>query len=410
MQTDILIIGGGFAGLGVASQICTNSDLKVTLLEKGEIGDESKTSSVTFMNTLNEFNLNSAILQPYTKYSFRSESGLSACYETSKPILALINYRKASEILLKKAMLGNFELYEKTPAINFSVDGEEIVVATQEHVLSTKILVDATGNAFFCGKKLEMKLPSFFQHSYGYAFKNSDIKLFNDFCLFGGDHSPGGGWFYPGKDGIAKFGTCVGSKNPNFPENTLKDYLKYLIKYFKPYNSALKNAQTLRVEKGTIPIGCSKKLVNGRVMFIGDSAGMATPWGSEGLRPALETSILCAKSIINAFENEKYFDSNILEYQNQWNNFNKKVYNANISWSKVKYKLGNSGWDAIIKKYHDDDVENVINRIKTGESINITKLIKIKLLLMKLNLNSFFGEMNYESRQKNNYKEKSDKN
>lgn len=395
MQTDVLIIGGGFAGLGVASQICINSDLNVTLLEKGEIGDESKTSSVIFMDTVNEFNLNNAIVQPYTRYSLRSESGLSACYKTSKPILTLIDYKKASEILLKKAMFGDFELYEETPAINFSTKDKEILVYTQSNVFNTKVLIDATGNAFFCGKNLGMELPKFFQHSYGYVFENKDIKLFDDFCLFGGDHSPGGGWFYPNTDGIAKFGTCIGNENPNFPRNTLKTYLKYLIKYFKPYNAVLKNAKTLRVEKGTIPIGCSKKLVNKRILFIGDSAGMATPWGSEGLRPALEASILCAKSVINAFENEKYFDSNILEYQKEWNKYNKKIYNMNMLWSKVKYKLGNNGWDAIIKRYRGNDVEKVINRIRTGEGTNMIKLIKIKLLMMKLNLNSLFGGTDY---------------
>ena len=394
---DVVVVGGGFAGLSVASHLCTSSDLEVILFEKGSVGDPSKTSAASFVDAITKFKLSDSIEQLYRKYVLRSESGLYAYFEIDKPVLALIDYKKACEILVDRAKSRNFELYEKMPVLDFYFkDSNTIEVITPGYTVRTKVLVDATGSSFFCGKKLGLKLPTFFEHAYGYVLESDEIKSFDEFCLFGGEHSPGGGWFYPTANGVAKFGCCVGSHSTNFPEEVLRSNLKYLLETLEPYNHVFKRARVLRVEKGTIPLGPVRNLVYKRVMFVGDSAGMATPWAAEGLRPALEAGKLCAEAIIRAFENEKDFDSYIKLYQHMWNKLCRKIYLSNMRWSKIKYKLNNEGWDSIVKKYQRYDTEKVIKRLKTGEGVTKSKLIKIIILTMKLKLDHILKRSIFE--------------
>jgi len=130
---------------------------------------------------------------------------------------------------------------------------------------------------------------------------------------------------------------------------------------FYPYNEMLAGAKRRRPEFGTIPIEPLKKFVYGRILVVGDAAGQATPWYCEGIRPALESSEICAKAIVKAYENSKFNVKALERYQHLWDAKNRKMYSRFRAWS---YFRSQQEWDNSIRYQASLTPDEMISEIR----------------------------------------------
>ena len=360
---DVVIIGGGFAGLSTALHICNNSDLNVVLVDKGKIGDPSKTSAATFSEVVEKYGLQKFILQDYDTFTIRSELGSLASFSSEAPFLHLLDYENTCKKMLKVAKRGNLEVHDGTEVKNIKTSNS-VSVITNDEVLEADVVIDASGSGFVTAKALGLPRPQFLEHSYGWIMDGCKVENPYELCFFGGKHSTGGGWAYPEGKNKLKFGTAIANTELTFPERELVERMHILRNAFEPYNRIMEDGQIVHIEKGSLPVGYVK-LVHGRICLVGDAAGLVSPWAVEGLRPAVESGEMCAHAIINAFNGS--LDVNKLKlYQEMWNSRYKQAYDGYAKRFTKKFTMDDKGWDSHVRKAKRQRAGIVLRVLKNG--------------------------------------------
>src|SRR4030042_1759427 len=326
---DIIIIGGGIAGLSTALHICKKTDATLLLAERDTIGNPTKTSPFTFPDIVERFHLSDAVLQKYKRFTYRSPTGVVASFAYKNSPFLTLDYQKACNIILNQITKKNkVRVLEKTGALDLKVTKTDIKLTLSDSTnVSCNVLVDASGSSFFVPRILGIKLPTLYSHPYGEFLEGCKIEDPEEMCIFSGNkYGNGGGWMYPIDKKTARFGFATGTTSTAYPRNIVERKFKKQISNFYPYNEMLTDAKRKRSEHGTIPIGPLRKLVYGRIMVVGDAAGQATSWYNEGVRPALEGSEMCGNAIVEAYKKGKLGDTALTEYQHLWETRNKKSY------------------------------------------------------------------------------------
>jgi len=328
-EYDVVIVGGGVAGLSTALSISQKAEATLLLIEKGTVGDPAKTSPFTFPDTVQRFHLSDAVLQKYTRFTYRSPTGAVASFKYEKPPFVTLDYQKACNILLNQiTKRGTVNVLEKTKALDFEITKTYLRLSLSNSAcVLCHVLVDASGGSFFTSRKLGTKLPALYSHPYGEFLEGCKIEEPEEMCIFSGNkYGNGGGWMYPIDRKTARFGFATVTRSTVYPRDIVERNYRDALRNFYPYNEMLADARKKRSESGTIPIGPFKRFVQGRIVLVGDAAGQATSWYNEGVRPALESGEMCGNAVAEAYEDGKPCERTLAKYQRLWNATNKRSY------------------------------------------------------------------------------------
>ena len=350
-EYDIAIVGGGVAGLSTAVSLSTKTDAQLLLIEKGTIGDQTKTSPFTFPDIVDRFHLSDAILQKYTRFTYKSPTGVTASFKYESPAFVTLDYQKTCNILLNQIeKKDNVSVLEKTEALDFKSNKAKLELALSDSTnASCSVLVDATGSSFLTSRKLGIRLPALYSHPYGEFLEGCEIEDPEEMCIFTGNkYGNGGGWLYPVSSRKARFGFATITRSRKYPKKIVEGNFRKAMRDFHPYNKMLAGAESKRPEYGTIPIGPLKRFVSGRILVVGDAAGQATPWYNEGIRPALEGGKLCAKIIVEAYKDGEFREGTLKEYERLWHAANGRMY-AYAKTRASSYFRSQEAWDDSVK-------------------------------------------------------------
>lgn len=349
-EYDVAIVGGGVAGLSTAVSLSAKTNARLLLIEKGAIGDQTKTSPFTFPDVVDRFHLSEAVLQKYTRLTYKSPTGVTASFKYEKPTFVTLDYGKTCSILLNRIKKENFSALEKTEALDFKTDNAKLELTLSDSSnTSCSVLVDAAGSSFFTSRKLGTRLPALYSHPYGEFLEGCEIEDPEEMCIFTGrKYGNGGGWLYPIGNTKARFGFATITRSRKYPTEIVQGNFRKAMRDFHPYNKMLAEAKSRRPEYGTIPIGALNRFVTRRILVVGDAAGQATPWYNEGIRPALEGGKLCAKVIAEAFNDGKFHKEALKNYGRLWRAANGRMY-AYAKTRASSYFRSQEAWDDSVR-------------------------------------------------------------
>jgi digeranylgeranylglycerophospholipid reductase len=286
LKTDIVIAGGGPAGLA-AAEVAAGRGISVVVLEQNhEIGSPIRTSGGSFIDELQALGIPARLYHPISRLRFCTPHN-AATYHYSTPRLCVIDVRGVFQFLAGRAIDAGAEIRLATQAVGPLIkDGFVRGVRTAAVDLEAGVVIDATGYRSTLLKQAGLD-PGIRRFGVG-----AEYDLYAPQCdeseallIAGSDFAPSGyAWVFPWGRHRVRVG--VGIIHPDSRENP-GGYLDRLLSNLDRFGVNLKGAQPVEHHAGLIPSECFA------AKFAGDGAGLVAggrrnplghPCGQDGRR------------------------------------------------------------------------------------------------------------------------------
>jgi digeranylgeranylglycerophospholipid reductase len=288
MSTDLIVAGGGPAGLSAAASAARLGCSVVVLEQNHEIGSPIRTSGGSFIEELKALGIPSPLYHPIHRGRFLSPNQ-AATFEYSHPKFCVIDVRGVYQHLAERAIEAGAALRLNVAATEtLSTEGTVSGVRTRTEALASKMVIDATGHRSVLLKHAGID-PGFERFGVG-----AEYDMYAPHCdqeeavLMVGDRvAPSGyAWVFPWGRHRVRVG--VGIIHPDSRENP-NSYLDRLVSEADRFGVNLKGAQPVEHHYGLIPSEkFADRFTGDGILAVGDAAGHASSLLGEGIRWAIE--------------------------------------------------------------------------------------------------------------------------
>lgn len=349
-DVDVVIVGGGPAGLSTAESLA-QARLRVIVLEQNaQIGSPVRTSGGSFIQSLVELGIPDSLYHPITKGRILSPTN-SVEFEYGEPLACVMDVRGVFQYLAERAILAGAELMVSTSALEPLIKGGYVVgirakdYAGKEFTIRSNVTVDATGYKATISRQAEV-------HSGFYRFGvGAEYDLYapcydqeEAVLIVGSQVAPSGyAWAFPWGRNRLRLGVGIihadSRANPNH-------YLSALVDNSEKFGIDLHRANPIEYHYGLIPSdGLSGRFTGNGVLSVGDAAGHSSALAGEGIRWAIEAGRLAGQVISNAFSAGDFSRIYLKAFERKW----KARHGINLfiahELNKTASKLSDNDWD-----------------------------------------------------------------
>lgn len=378
LNYDVVVVGAGPAGSSAAFA-AAKSGLRVALLEKEEsVAQTVRTSGVTWMDSIHEFEIPEFCYNPIKNYGFCSPNN-EVIISGSTPMSAVLDVRKTYRWLAEKAQRQGVELFLNTTVLDATRTENGITLNTtsakENMSFHSKIVIDASGFQTIVAKSLGLVSQwARFGAGAEYEVEAENVDPETWWLMVGQEYSPAGyAWIFPLGGKIVRIGVGVGK-----PESALDptERLKEIIEKKLGPIAKLGKITPIEFHYGLIPNdGLSRKTVYDNLILVGDTAGQANPLVLEGIRYAIRFGRIAGETAASAILKMDYSERSLLPYEENW----KKAIQAKInSASKVQARwigLSDQEWDKELDIIKELSIDEFLDFIKADFSLaNIVRL------------------------------------
>ena len=339
---DVLIIGGGLAGLSAAIHL-SQKDLKVILIEKSSY-PRHKVCGEYISNEILPYLLwlgaDVSELHPtnISKFAFTTNNGKIA---TAKLPLGGFGISRFAldDFLYQKALANNCTIIKETVS-DVSFNNDLFTVTTSNQILNAKIVLGAFGKRSNVDQVLDRSFIN--KKSPWLAVKAHYLgTLDNDLVAL---HNFKGGYCGVSKVENNIINICYLADYTTFKQyKNIEDYQQNVLYKNKHLKSIFENSQLLFDKPLTISqISFDKKqAVENHILMIGDTAGLIHPLCGNGMAMAIHSAKIASELILEYYSDKK-MSREILEknYTKQWNNhFGKRIFMGRILAQILTHKI-----------------------------------------------------------------------
>jgi len=145
MHSDVIIAGGGPAGLSAAAALAQRGCSVLVMEQNHEIGSPIRTSGGTFIDEMQLLGIPDRLYHPVSRVRFVSPNN-AACFDYPVPRLGVLDVRGAFQFLAERAIAAGAQVRLATrvtePVLE---DGFVRGVRAQNQELRCRLVIDATG-------------------------------------------------------------------------------------------------------------------------------------------------------------------------------------------------------------------------------------------------------------------------
>ena len=291
LTCDVLIVGGGPAGLSVASHLGLHHSC-IVVHQDLEIGKPVRTSGGTWVRDMQALRIPADLYQVIDQLDFFSDSE-EARFAVQDDKMAVMDVTGVYQHLASEMSPQNSQLMlgTKFTACEMQSDGSYLSTIRSrndgEKTIHSKMIVDASG--WHCAVLTALGLgqkPDRVGVGIEYEFPIRNHASNRAVLFVGSTALTGYGWIFPTPDQKLRLG--IGVINPDTDLSPRKVMDAFVAEgHAERYNVEI--PQDYEVNSGIIPsIPYDPKLVYGNVVRTGDAANFATPTVGEGIRIAIE--------------------------------------------------------------------------------------------------------------------------
>jgi digeranylgeranylglycerophospholipid reductase len=291
-ECDVLIVGGGPAGLAAAEAAMQGGAKTIVLERQNEIGYPVHTSGGSWVSDMQALGIPEHLYHPIQKVFFLSpHREIPLFYNPA--VACVIDVRGVYQHLAGRAVAAGAKLYVRhTVEQTLVEDGRVVGVTAKNHVsermsVRAAVTIDASGFSRHIGVRTEMG-KAFHRYGYGaeydlYAPNYPQDELY---LIMGSKYAPRGyAWAFPRGNGRVRLG--VGVLHPDSEEDA-RVYLDRIMRDIPQFASKFKNASPVEYHTGLFPSeGPLASFSRDGLLLAGDAGGHGSTLVGEGIRFAI---------------------------------------------------------------------------------------------------------------------------
>jgi len=320
---DIVIIGAGPAGCACAYML-SGKGLKVVLIEKDCFPRDKICGDALSADVVNQFfRMDAALAEKFIQTSPKQASNGVRFFAPNTQFVDVDftnpKHKEAAGFVMKRLefdhffaeqikQLSDISFFENETVKDVRLEDGHVLIATQNHHFTTKMVVGADGANSIVNRKLanhqidkkhhSVGLRQYYQNVEGMT-ENGHIELH-----FYKEILPGYFWIFPLPEGKANVGLGMLSSTVSKNKINLKKEFETLLTKHPNIKDRFKNATPLENIKGFgLPLGSKKKKLSGNhFILLGDAASLIDPFTGEGIGNAIRSGRIAATHLESAFQ------------------------------------------------------------------------------------------------------------
>ncbi|HOV17382.1 MAG TPA: NAD(P)/FAD-dependent oxidoreductase [Candidatus Cloacimonadota bacterium] len=386
MQTsktwDLLIVGGGPAGL-CAAKAAAEKGLSVLVLEKNlEIGSPVHTSGGSWTRELKAFGIPESFLHPVHHLEFISKMS-KAAFHYDFPEICMLDVHAFYQYLAEQASLAGAVIYTNTTVKNPLLENGKICgVQAMRNGLpaeyKARIIIDAGGLGGVIARKMGLRTEL---AGYGkgaeYEIFTSNWQQDKTAILLGSDFSPlGYAWIFPYGKNRVRLG--FGVLAPQCKDDPLP-LLDNFINSDHPLARQLQPYSIVETHFGSLPnCGYLEKTYAENLLVCGDAAGHVLSISGEGIRPAMEIGKIAGTVAAEAIAKNDTSEAFLKRYEARWKRKYARSIELNTKLNEIIRQYNDTQWDKVLNILKDVDPAIVLALMKGYFDLNLLRLILTK--------------------------------
>jgi digeranylgeranylglycerophospholipid reductase len=367
-QYDIIVVGGGPAGLS-AAYAAAKTDVKVAVLEKSrEIGYPVHTSGGSWIDELQKLEIPSRFMHPIDQGVFLSPNA-KAEFVFAEPPSCILDVRGLYQYLAELASSAGAEIYVGTnvagPLIESgSIAGVEARRLGQTLTMRAPLVIDASGFGGVIARQIGLT-SGFRRYGLGAEYDLYTPKWPENRVafLFGSRYAPSGyGWVFPRGNGRVRVG--VGVIRPDATAKP-RELLDSMLSDSSLFDDAFSKVSHVEYHAGSIPSeSCLEQTVADGCLVVGDAAGLISTILGEGIRFAIDVGRMAGRVAGKAVHKKSFDKKHLGTFEQVWRSKYERLFRLG---SYLNHRLA---------RYSDQDWDEKIRLLSTLKAELLPSLLK----------------------------------
>lgn len=322
-KCDVLIVGGGPAGLAAAEAASKLNVRAIVLERQNEIGYPVHTSGGSWISDMKALGFPENLYHPVTKVVFVSPN-CEVPLNYHPAVACVLDVRGVYQHLASRAIAAGAIIRVRHTVETTVVENDRIVGVTAKNHRSERITIhapvtiDASGFSRHVGVRTGMG-NAFHRYGYGaeydlYAPNYPQDELF---LIMGSNFAPRGyAWAFPRGNGRVRLG--VGVLHPDCDDDA-RAYLDTIIRDLPQLSDKFKDASPIEFHTGLFPSeGPLERFSQNGLLVAGDAGGQGSTLVGEGIRFAIYSGQMAGSIAAEAVKTGDTSAAFLGRFDKQW--------------------------------------------------------------------------------------------
>lgn len=369
MNYDIIVVGGGPAGLSAAKK-AAQSGYRVAVFEKSrEIGYPVHTSGASWVDEMNRLGVPRKFMHLITSADIVSDKS-KAAFEYKTAAICVLDVKSYYQYLAEQASIAGAEIYVDATVVNpivnnDFVNGVSVRVHGKQYSARSKVVIDASGFAAVLARKTGLtSKPKVYSIGAEYEIHTPSWNQEKVCFMLSNKIAPAGyGWIFPCGNHRVRVG--IGIIRPT----SKADPIELLDSFFSDEENQLAHMlrphSRIEFHLGCAPCdGVLSKTINNGLLVVGDAAGQLSALAGEGIRFAVDIGRMAGVVASRAVSIGRYGEDVLIEYERRW----RKKYGRKF---KIAYEMNKHR-----RNYTDEDWDEKIRALSRLTPDSFVKFLK----------------------------------
>jgi digeranylgeranylglycerophospholipid reductase len=377
---DIVIVGGGPAGLSAAYSAARRNARTILVEKDDSIAQNVRTSGASWIDDMKRLEIPEKYYNPIKNFRIISPSK-DIILRGKTPRSCVLDVRATYQYLATLAAREGAEISVRSEVQSVISDSNKIsgIVANTPKgkvQFDSKLVIDASGFNSIVARRAGIA-QNWKRYGIGAEYECYCDEIDPDtwILMVGEKYSDAGyAWIFPISNHRVRIGTGVG--RPESISDPIKKLNSIIESKIKPIDE-LRNIQPIEFHYGFIPNeGSRKATIFDGLLLVGDSAGQANPLVLEGIRFAIEFGRVAGEIGSNSLLRGCTRES-LEEYEKFWKERVGSKIKSSLKVQSRWLKMNNDSWDREVEIIEQMTLEDFLDFIKA--QFTTSKLIKLVL-------------------------------